>query len=292
MTEREREAVHQGRSLSSDEVDEDAVPGYRNYVVYTDESGMHRAKYYGFGSLWIPWERRGDFQAQLAELRRRHGLQDELKWSKVTRRTAPFVADVITWFFQRHWMMFHCVVVPRAEVNWKLHLDRDQAEQKHFTMLLKNKIAHFAKGGGKLYRVRVDPLPWRYPKAGEVVQKILNAQLMAAHGYPLVHDVVACESKKTAGIQVADLLLGCVLGAWQGDVEAEPKRRIMAHLAEHLGWPELEHDTFRHEWKFNVWHFYDSPSGVPRKARSLPLKLKYPTPPFRPKRGGHSGTSR
>jgi hypothetical protein len=51
------------RLLRGDEFNEDAVPGYRNYVVYTDESGMHGAKYYGFGSLWIPWERRGDFQS-------------------------------------------------------------------------------------------------------------------------------------------------------------------------------------------------------------------------------------
>ena len=38
-----------------DEDDDDgAVPGYRNYLVYSDESGIHGAKYYGFGTLWCP----------------------------------------------------------------------------------------------------------------------------------------------------------------------------------------------------------------------------------------------
>jgi hypothetical protein len=145
------------------------VPGYQNYLVYTDESGIHGAKYYGFGSLWLPWERRGDFQKQLGELRIRHRLTDELKWNKVTRRTEPFVKEVIEWFFRRPWMMlmFHCIIVPREDVDWTLHKGRDDAQQKHFSMLLKNKIAHFAGGGGKVYRIRVDPLPWRYEKADE-----------------------------------------------------------------------------------------------------------------------------
>lgn len=270
------------RVLSGDDGNESLVPGYRNYLVYSDESGVHGAKYYGFGSLWLPWERRGDFQGQLAELRTRHGLQDELKWTKVSRRSEPFVKDVIEWFFRRQWMMFHCIIVPREDVDWKLHKGRDEAQQKHFSMLLRNKIACFARGGGKKYRVRVDPLPWRYEKADEVVHKIVNAQLKNEFGEPLIHDVIACDSKRTAGIQVADLLLGCVAGAWQQQAEAEPKLRVMKWLADHLGWDDLRHDTFRTEWKFNIWHFFDPPAGGLRKAKSLHVQLKYAMPAFRP----------
>lgn len=31
--------------------DSSAVPGYKNYLIYCDESGVHGAVYYGFGSL-------------------------------------------------------------------------------------------------------------------------------------------------------------------------------------------------------------------------------------------------
>lgn len=271
------------RSLSGDDADEVLVPGYRNYLVYTDESGMNGAKYYGFGSLWLPFERRGDFQGELAKIRARHRLADELKWTKVSARSEPLGKDVITWFFQRKWMMFHCIVIPRQDVDWSLHDGREDAQQKHFSMLLKNKIAYFARGGGKVYRIRVDPLPSRYPKADEVVHKIVNAQLRNELGEPSIHDVITCDSKRTAGIQVADLLLGCVMAAWQQKAEAEPKRRVMAWVADHLGWGgDLRHDTFRSEWKFNIWHFYDPPKGQERKARTLAVALKYPMPAFRP----------
>jgi len=186
----------QPQILGGDDVEEKLAPGYKNYLVYTDESGMDGARYYGFGSLWLPWERRGDIQRQLRALRERHALSDELKWKKVSRRSEAFAKDVITWFFSRPWMMFHCILVPRADVNWMLHRGRDEAQQKHFSMLLKHKIGYFARGGGRLYRVRVDPLPWRYAKADEVVHKIVNAQLKAELGEPLVHDVIACESKQ------------------------------------------------------------------------------------------------
>jgi hypothetical protein len=201
--------------LGGDDVSEDAIPGYRNYVVYTDESGIHGAKYYGFASLWIPWERRGDLVRQVSALREKHRLQDELKWTKVTRRSEPLARDVIDWFFARPWMMFHAIVIPRSDVKWRLHKGRDEAQQKHFTMLLKNKVLHFAKGGGRLYRIRVDPLPWKYKKSNEVVEKIANAQLKKELGAPMIHDVIPCDSKRTVGIQIADLLLGAVMEAWQ-----------------------------------------------------------------------------
>jgi len=84
-------------------------------------------------------------------------------------------------------------------VDWKLHKDRDEAQQKHFSMLLINKIAYFAKGGGKVYRIRADRLPWRYQKADEVVHKIVNAQLKRKKRLrdSFIYDVRACDSKHT-----------------------------------------------------------------------------------------------
>src|SRR6266511_2750683 len=59
------------------------VPGYRNYLVYCDDSGLHGSTHYAFGSLWMPWERRGDFYELIRELRHRHRMFDEFKWRKV-----------------------------------------------------------------------------------------------------------------------------------------------------------------------------------------------------------------
>jgi hypothetical protein len=80
------------------------------------------------------------------------------------------------------------------------------------------------------------------------------------------------------------MLLGAVLAAWQGQAEAAHKRQVMQCLADHLGWESLRHDTARHEWKFNIWHFHDPTDGVAREARTLPVRLKYSMPAYNARR--------
>ena len=62
------------------------LPGYRNYLVYCDDSGLHGSTHYAFGSFWIPAERRGDFPALVKALRDKHHMHDEFKWQKINAR--------------------------------------------------------------------------------------------------------------------------------------------------------------------------------------------------------------
>ncbi|EPO1287739.1 DUF3800 domain-containing protein, partial [Escherichia coli] len=39
-----------------------------------DESGIDGQRFYGFGSLWMKYQRRGDFCQLIRELRRKHGF--------------------------------------------------------------------------------------------------------------------------------------------------------------------------------------------------------------------------
>jgi len=69
------------------------------WLVACDESGIDGGRYYGFGSLWLAWERRGDLTGQLGELRDRHGFQEELKWNKAnTGKYHGFMLDAVDWF--------------------------------------------------------------------------------------------------------------------------------------------------------------------------------------------------
>lgn len=153
-------------ALIGDDDPEPDLPGYRNIAIYCDESGMHRAPYYGFGSLWTPWERRGDLSALLRDVRDRHGYTDEAKWSAVNRYSLPFYKELVDAFFARRWLMFHCIVFRRDRVAHALHESRDEAIQKHYGLLLHKKVQYFSQAGpDRRYRVRVDPLPTRYARS-------------------------------------------------------------------------------------------------------------------------------
>jgi hypothetical protein len=260
------------------------VPGYRNYLIFCDDSGLHGSTHYGFGSLWMPSQRRGDIHVRVRELRQRHRLPpDEIKWTKITARNRPFYEDLVAEFFTRPWLMFHCLVVRKGYVEKEFHDgDYDLARRKHFAMLLKQKVAFFSAGAAdKAYHVRVDRLPSSYDKADEVAFKVVNASLDKEIGTPAVRSLFTRDSKATLGIQLADVLLGAVMAEVIGEENAAPKLRIRRVVAEHLGWSDLKADTNHREWKFNVWHFYNPRSGEPREVSTRPLRLKVPMPPLR-----------
>jgi hypothetical protein len=123
------------------EIADDPPAGTRRWLISCDETGVHGARFYGFGSLWMPWQPRGDFAALINALREQHGFHDEAKWRKVTRFGYDFYADLVDTFFGISWLWFHCLLVEKSVVDKKLHGgDYDLARRKHFTMLLTNKV--------------------------------------------------------------------------------------------------------------------------------------------------------
>jgi phosphopantetheine adenylyltransferase len=64
--------------------------------VACDESGIDGQVYYGFGSLWMKYQRRGDFTRIIRELREKHNYHNEIKWQKAHKKFyAEFYADLI-----------------------------------------------------------------------------------------------------------------------------------------------------------------------------------------------------
>lgn len=66
------------------------LPDGRPWLISCDESGTDGARYYGFGSLWMSWDRRGDFLADLREIGGLNGVsfsgpdgaEHEFKWPR------------------------------------------------------------------------------------------------------------------------------------------------------------------------------------------------------------------
>lgn len=248
----------------------------RHYLVFCDESGIHGTRYIGYGSLWMPWERRGDFVGIWRRLHEEYFPPSEVKWTKVKAKTLPFFEALVDEFFSRRWLMFHSLVASKEEVDIRCHdKDWDLARRKLFVMLLSNKIKRFA-APGKVYRIRVDPIASRYRKSDEAAELILKRQLEQSkplRGQGCIHSLRTVDSKDSPGVQLSDLLIGAVMAARLGEVEAEPKIRLIGRIARRLGWSNLTHATFEEETKFNIWRFWDPTSGCPRPEPGRGVKL-------------------
>lgn len=254
-------------------------------MIASDESGVGGATHYGFGSLWMPWERRGDFQEAVREIRKRHRMPDafEIKWSNLDGHVRRAVAlDLIDWFFRRPWLSFHCVVVQKATVDKTLHGGSyDLARRKHFVMLLTRKMVRCAAAHAdrtNTFRVWVDPIASSYKKADEAAHVIAARELrqLFDEERAQVENLQVHDSRETPSIQLCDLLLGAVMDAWQGKATKAEKVDVAHHIAERLGWPDLRADTYPGERKFNIWHFFDTKG--PRLAETRRVTLMYPLP--------------
>jgi hypothetical protein len=262
---------------TQDETEDLATPGYRNYLIFTDESGIDKSPYYAFGSLWLPYERRGDFVALIRDLRTKHNFTHEIKWTNCKRESEAFYLALVEEFFKREWLMFHCLVVRKTYIDSSKHKDPDEALQKHFAMLIKKKVEYFSKGYvDKAYHVRVDPLPVRYKKADEAAKKILDSTFKKELGITPIKTLITRDSKQSPGIQLADALLGATLFDWQGQGSAPHKRNVARSIAAHLGWTDTKADTRPEASKFNIWSFHDPTGGLPRTIETRSVQLKYP----------------
>jgi hypothetical protein len=258
------------------------LPGVRPWLISCDESGMDGARFCGFGTLWMAWDRRGDFALDIARIASARGMKvgvvdgiaHEFKWSKVKNQKLGFYKELVDYFFQRPWLCFHCMVVRKADVKREMHKDYAQAKQKHFTKLLTNKIERALKVRRRKFRVWVDPLPTRYAKAHEVVGIVANNVLNHKFGklHP-VDQVIEHQSHDTPSIQLCDLLLGAVMSAWQEESSAPGKLELRRWIAQHLGWTDLRADTMPEERKFNIWFLCD-PNERPSDVVTRSVELK------------------
>jgi Protein of unknown function (DUF3800) len=255
-------------------------PGKLQWLISCDESGIGGARYYGFGSLWMKYQRRGDFARDFQALRDKHGFAYECKWSRVTRKSLPFMKDLVEYFFMRQWLAFHCIIVRKGVVNKAFHKsDYDLARRKHLTMLLTNKIKRCLEARSdreQTFRIYVDPIPSRYAKAHEAVEVIANNVLIQSFAEKRpVDSVITRDSKDTPQIQLCDVLLGAVMEAWQQDARKSEKIELQSFIASHIGWKTLNAGTYPSERKFNIWYFYDPTMGD-RENETREIKLKYP----------------
>ncbi|CNI27535.1 Protein of uncharacterised function (DUF3800) [Yersinia frederiksenii] len=258
-------------------------PGKVIWHVACDESGIDGQRFYGFGSLWMRYQRRGDFARIIRELREKHNVHDEIKWKKAhSKRNTDFYHDLINTFFKHQWLAFHCIVVEKSIVNKAFHNgDYDLAMRKHFTKLISTKIGNVIKAHPERdceFRIEVDPIASRYKKADEEFHAIANNTLARSFGRKnIINSVVTKDSKASDQIQIADFLLGAVMCAYQGKASSEAKINVSNTVGSYLGWDSLRYDTWPSERKFNIWYFFDKTRG-PRDIETRRVKLFYPLP--------------
>jgi len=232
----------------------------------------------------MQWQRRGDFLRDFRQIRTKYSFDRECKWNRASlKQDLPFYKELISYFFEHRWLVFHCLVVRKQIVEKAVYHknDWDLARRKHYTMLLTQKMRRALKrfpNREHEFRIYIDRIPSRYAKADEAMEVISNNILNKEfRNLSPVTSVLTRDSHETPSIQLCDLLLGAVMETWHRRALNSTKLAIRGEIARHLGWSDLDADTHEVERKFNIWYFHD-PTREKRLVKTRQVKLLRPYP--------------
>jgi hypothetical protein len=248
----------------------------RPWLIACDQTGVVRPSHYGFGTLWMPYDRRGDFSGAFGQMAEAAGfVGGEIRWEEIGPGPRyRFARSLVDYFFQTSWLAFHCLAVEQGIVDMDRHADDlDLARRKHFTMLLANKVrrAISKRGSQQEFRVWVAPIPSPYAKAAEAVE-VISSNIVAEFSRRKPNLTVTVHERHAPTIQMCGLLLGAVMESWGAGATAREKAWLSARMAGHLGWEDLRHDTMPQDRKFNVWKFHDPVREPSRSASTRPTR--------------------
>ncbi|KIC43848.1 hypothetical protein RA28_19680 [Ruegeria sp. ANG-S4] len=222
------------------------------FDVYCDEafpdlltSQNPNADYLMIGSLWLPSDLRAQAKERIAELREKHSVWGEIKWTKVSPSKIDFYLDLVDMFFGfGDAMRFRCIAVNHANVNMAHHEDdHELGFYKFYYQVLHHWILH-----NNTYRIFCDMKSNRDPQRFGKLRKVLsNANLDAE-----VECVQALPSREVVLIQLADLLLGAAGSRLNRTLRVGSAKEAVVHkIEERLG--RQIAPTWQNERKFNVF---------------------------------------
>lgn len=242
----------------------DPAPSYRRFLVYGDETGTTGQQFQAYGSLWMPWERRGDFIRVIREARTAHDHHGSVLSAGTRADAEGFALALIDEVFRRRWISFRCVVT-------KLTAD-DALRRRTFSALIGKRLEALPLAGKEI-RLRLTKLSRGAAEGGGSIEAALHQQI-GEHVDPSV-ELDTRPARSGVALELVELLTGLVLGDWEKKNTSAHRRKLSDRAAENLGWGDLAGDTDPSEWKFNIWWLEDplSAAAEPKAHRAVQLRL-------------------
>jgi len=223
------------------------------FEVYCDESMSDlftskkpKGQYLMIGSLWLPAPLRDEIKIKIRNLRQKHNVWGEIKWSKVSPSKLPFYLSLIDLFNSYGLnMRFRCIAVNHFQVNMLLHNnDEELGFYKFYYQLLHHWILDFNE-----YRIFCDAKTNRDPKRLQVLRQCLRFSNLSS----TIKEIQSLRSSQVVLIQLCDLLLGAANSRMNRALkQGSAKEKLVKKLETHLNVDTLG-PTTRDEKKFNIF---------------------------------------
>ncbi|MCF7912924.1 MAG: DUF3800 domain-containing protein [Candidatus Cloacimonetes bacterium] len=227
---------------------------YEQIDIYCDEScpdlfsnrkgSINR--YLVIGGIKLRKRDREKVKSQIEDLKIQHDVNGEFKWNKVSNNKLEFYKGIISLFFSYgNEIIFRSIVIDTQKINMEIYHngDAELGFYKFYYQLLNKWICEF-----KAYRIFTDLKTNRLKNRVQDLEYILQI----SHIFSTIDSVQAINSKESALLQMADLILGAVSSSYNNTISVNSAKRKLIAYMEDL----LQHEicaTGLSERKFNVF---------------------------------------
>jgi len=224
----------------------------KTFNIYCDESchlENDQQQVMLLGAVWCSKDVSRTIAKQINAIKKKHGLSPsfEIKWTKVSPAKINFYMDVLSYFFEESGLFFRALIVPD-----KTELRHDAFNHDHDTWYYKmyfNMIKTILTPHDH-YRIYLDI---KDSKSGEKVAKLHDVLCNNAYDFKrqIIERVQTVRSHEIEQLQLADLLIGCVLAANRNGELSGAKKALMERMRQLSGY-NLTNTTLIWEKKVNL----------------------------------------
>ncbi len=224
------------------------------YNIYLDESSIDNPtnQKMVIGGVFVMREKAKEVSKLIKKIKVAHSFHSEIKWTKVDKRKFSFYSDLASQLLSLdpEVFSFHCIVVPKNKVNYKLYHngDKELAFFKFTYELLKQRVKD-----KKTYYIFPDFKPTRVRERTKNLQSYLSGHAYFNKQECIIKHVQAYDSHENVLIQIADLFCGAVGYVHNNFPEDTPKSDLTKIIAKGLNRNDLSFCSYRSENKFNIF---------------------------------------
>jgi len=225
------------------------------YNIYCDESchlENDRQKVMILGAVWCPMIYSRSIAKRIKAIKIRHGLSPtfEIKWTKVSPGKIDFYMDLLNFFFEEKELCFRALIIPDKTKlrHGAFGHDHDTWYYKMYFELLKPLLSPLDR-----YRIYLDI---KDSSSKEKVEKLHDALSNNQYDFQrqIIEKLQNVRSHEIEQVQLADLLIGCILAA-NRDRETSLAKTLLMEKMRKLSMYRLTQTTLLRERKVNLLHW-------------------------------------
>ncbi|MGR1582422.1 DUF3800 domain-containing protein [Thalassobius sp. S69A] len=239
----------------------------QDFAFYADESGISQDRFTVVGGICMRKSTAADVYDSIARYRDEHGMNAELKWSRISNQKIEQYLSLVDLFFalnNTNKVQFHSVIFDSHKANHKRYNngDPDIGLSKLYYDLILHKFVKRCGHYGSLF-VCLDKR--NSSTSLHDLLKMLNAS--AKRDFDMarapVRQLVARDSKTDCLLQMNDVVLGAVCAIRNGrhllSHTRSAKREVAEYVLKKSGLESFEADSPKKVNRFTVWNKVPKP---------------------------------